>query len=172
MELTNLIINIFVAIGTVGAVVLSLWNIITENRPKYKVIKHETILNKDRYYTLEICNIGKIPFIIKNVGFSNHLEQSWYNFAEDILLIKKDYKDEDFSSKIEYKEFPVKLYPLESIQILITHEEVLKLKQNMKYKKVYIKIIFFDESKKKCKILMNEIDKFLENHNLVNNNGV
>lgn len=168
MELANLIVNIFVAIGTVGAVLIALWNIITENKPKYKIIKAETEEDNNLFYSIEICNVGKIPFIIKNVGFSNFLENKWEEISTEKLLIKKDYKDEYFGDKINWGKFPIKLHPLESLGILISKKEIIKLKENTNKKNANLKIIFFDECKKKVKIKIKEINDYLENYNHFN----
>lgn len=42
MEIANLIVNIFVAIGTIGAVIVALYLNYINSRPKLKILKLQT----------------------------------------------------------------------------------------------------------------------------------
>ena len=71
MELVNLIVNIFVAIGTIGAVIVALYLNYINTMPKFKIIKLYTEDDNKLYYSFQIFNKGSIEPIINQLGFSN-----------------------------------------------------------------------------------------------------
>ena len=71
MEIANLVINIFVAIGTIGAVIVALYLNYINSRPKLKILKLQTEDEKKLYFSFQIFNNGSYEPIVKQLGFSN-----------------------------------------------------------------------------------------------------
>lgn len=68
-QLANLIINTFIAIGTVGAVVFSLWYTVLSRREKAKVYVSSTITAgyQALYVNITIINSGVIDFRLSHM---------------------------------------------------------------------------------------------------------
>ena len=80
MEVANLIVNIFTAIGTVGAVIVSLALSQKKEKPKIKVMSGYVEMSKKEFYAICIFNndISK-SYSIKEIGYANKLEKKWVN---------------------------------------------------------------------------------------------
>ena len=70
MDVANLIVNIFTAIGTVGAVIVSLALSQKKEKPKIKVMSGYVEMSKKEFYAICIFNndISKRNYI-KEIGY-------------------------------------------------------------------------------------------------------
>lgn len=165
MEIANLIINIFVAIGTIGAVIAALYLNYISTKPKLKIIKINTEDRNKLYYSFKIFNKGNIEPIIKQLGFSNKKKMCWQKLGIKRSQYKKDFLDEILLDKITYYHFPVKLKSGEMLAILLDRYEMLDIKNNLKRGKIKLKLIFMDESRITIKLTTKEINNYLEESN-------
>ena len=150
MEIANLIVNIFVAIGTIGAVIVALYLNYINSRPKLKILKLQTFNN------------GSYEPIVKQLGFSNKKKMHWQKLGDIKRQYKKEFLDEEMLDKISYYHYPVKIKSGEMLGIMLNRNEVLDLKDNLKFNKVKLKLIFIDESRITIKLTKKEIDLYLE----------
>lgn len=157
MELANLIVNIFVAIGTIGAVIVALYLNYINTRPKIKIIK--------LYYTFQIFNNGSIEPIINQLGFSNKKKMCWQRLGIKRKQYKKEFIDEELLNKITCYHFPVKIKSGEMVGIILDRSEMLDIRDNLKNNKIKLKLIFIDESRITIKLTKKEIDLYLEESN-------
>ncbi|MDD3187718.1 MAG: hypothetical protein PHD02_04555 [Bacilli bacterium] len=93
MECANLIVNIFVAIGTVGAVVYSLYLSNENNKIKVNKMISTTTENNKKILTINIYNIDiSRPLLIKELGFANKIKNKWINVKRDSYkCLKRSY---------------------------------------------------------------------------------
>jgi hypothetical protein len=70
--------------------------------------------------------------------------------------------------KISYYHYPVKIKSGEMLGIMLKREEVQNLKDNIKYNKVKLKLIFIDESRITIKLTKKEINDYLEQSYMFN----
>jgi hypothetical protein len=70
-QLAQLIVSIFVAIGTIGSVVISLWFAIHSRREKAKITISSMIAmhTHERYINVSIVNTGSIDFRLSHIYF-------------------------------------------------------------------------------------------------------
>lgn len=162
MEIANFIINILVALGTIGAVIVALYLNYSNSKPKLKIVKVHTEDEDNLYYALQIFNNGSLEPIVKQLGFSNKKDMHWQKLGDKNKQYKKEFLDDNLLDKITYYHFPVKIKSGEMLGILINRKEMFDLKNNIKFNKLKLKLIFIDESRITIKITKKEIDKFLE----------
>ncbi len=162
MEIANLIINILVAIGTIGAVIVALYLNYKNSKPNLKILKLQTEDDKKLYFSFQIFNNGSYEPIIKQLGFSNKKKMHWQKLGDVKCQYKKEFLDEENLNILSYYHYPVKLKTGEMLGIMLNRKEVLDLKDNLKFKKVKLKLIFIDESRITIKVTKKEIDNYLE----------
>lgn len=162
MEIANFIINILVALGTIGAVIVALYLNYSNSKPKLKIVKVHTEDEDNLYYALQIFNNGSLEPIVKQLGFSNKKEMHWQKLGDKNKQYKKEFLDDNLLDQITYYHFPVKIKSGEMLGILLNRKEMFDLKNNIKFNKLKLKLIFIDESRITIKITKKEIDKFLE----------
>ena len=162
MDVANLIVNIFVAIGTIGAVIVALYLNYSNSRPKLKIVKVHTEMYDKLYYSFQIFNNGSFEPIVKQLGFSNKKEMHWQRLGTKNRQYKKEFLDEDLLDQITDYHFPVKIKTGEMLGILLNRDEMLDIKENITLKKVKLKLIFIDESRITITLRKKEIYKFLE----------
>ena len=114
------------------------------------------------YYALQIFNNGSLEPIVKQLGFSNKKEMHWKKLGDKNKQYKKEFLDDNLLDQITYYHFPVKIKSGEMLGILLNRKEMFDLKNNIKFNKLKLKLIFIDESIITIKITKKEIDKFLE----------
>ena len=103
MEIANLVINIFVAIGTIGAVIVALYLNYINSRPKLKILKLQTEDEKKLYFSFQIFNNGSYEPIVKQLGFSNKKKMHWQKLGDIKRQYKKEFLDEEMLDN--YKRF-------------------------------------------------------------------
>ena len=166
ISIINLILNFFIAIGTVGAVIVALYINYFNLIPKFKIIKEQTEIENDQnlYFSIRIINIGNVDSIITRIGFSNKKLMKFQTLGKSAQAkpYKKNYKDNRLLNKIDYFRFPVKVSCGEMINVLITKEEILEMKENLKFNKLCIRIFLANESVKKIYLTKKEINKYLK----------
>ena len=162
MEIANFISNILVALGTIGAVIVALYLNYSNSKPKLKIVKVHTEDEDNLYYALQIFNNGSLEPIVKQLGFSNKKEMHWQKLGDKNKQYKKEFLDDNLLDQITYYHFPVKIKSGEMLGILLNRKEMFDLKNNIKFNKLKLKLIFIDESRITIKITKKEIDKFLE----------
>lgn len=162
MNIANLIVNIFVAIGTIGAVVVSLYLNYANQRPKLKIVKIETEDNNNLYYALQIFNNGSFEPIINQLGFSNKKEVHWQKLGDLNGKYKKTFMTDNMLDEVVDYHFPVRLKSGEMIGILLNRDEMLSLKSNMRFNRIKLKLIFIDETRLTIKLTKKEVNKYLE----------
>ena len=165
MELANLIVNIFVAIGTIGAVIVALYLNYINTMPKFKIIKLYTEDDNKLYYSFQIFNKGSIEPIINQLGFSNKKKMCWQRLGIKRKQYKKEFIDEELLNKITYYHFPVKIKSGEMVGIILDRSEMLDIRDNLKNNKIKLKLIFIDESRITIKLTKKEVDLYLEESN-------
>ena len=102
MEIANLIVNIFVAIGTIGAVIVALYLNYINSRPKLKILKLQTEDEKKLYLSFQIFNNGSYEPIVKQLGFSNKKKMHWQKLGDIKRQYKKEFLDEEMLDKISF----------------------------------------------------------------------
>ncbi len=162
MAIANLIVNIFVAIGTIGAVIVALYLNYINSRPKLKILKLQTEDEKKLYLSFQIFNNGSYEPIVKQLGFSNKKKMHWQKLGDIKRQYKKEFLDEEMLDKISYYHYPIKIKYGEMLGIMLNRNEVIDLKDNLKFNKVKLKLIFIDESRITIKLTKKEIDSYLE----------
>ena len=162
MEIANFSINILIALGTIGAVIVALYLNYSNSKPKLKIVKVHTEDEDNLYYALQIFNNGSLEPIVKQLGFSNKKEMHWQKLGDKNKQYKKEFLDDNLLDQITYYHFPVKIKSGEMLGILLNRKEMFDLKNNIKFNKLKLKLIFIDESRITIKITKKEIDKFLE----------
>jgi hypothetical protein len=168
MEIANLIVNIFVALGTISAVIVALYLNYANGKPKLKILKVHTEDEKELYFSFQIFNNGSFEPIVKQLGFSNKKEMHWQKLGDMKRQYKKEFLDETMLDKISYYHYPVKIKSGEMLGIMLKREEVQNLKDNIKYNKVKLKLIFIDESRITIKLTKKEINDYLEQSYMFN----
>ena len=165
MDLANLIVNIFVAIGTIGAVIVALYLNYTNSKPKLKILKIHTEVDNKLLFAFQIFNNGSLEPIIRQLGFPNKKKMYWQRLGDKNRQYKKDFLDEDILDKITYYHFPVRIKSGEMVGILLNRQEILDIKDNLKYGHINLKLIFIDESRITIKLSKKEINEYLEESN-------
>ena len=134
----------------------------SNSKPKLKIVKVHTEDEDNLYYALQIFNNGSLEPIVKQLGFSNKIEMHWQKLGDKNKQYKKEFLDDNLLDQITYYHFPVKIKSGEMLGILLNRKEMFDLKNNIKFNKLKLKLIFIDESRITIKITKKEIDKFLE----------
>lgn len=150
MEVANLIVNIFTAIGTVGAVIVSLVLSQKKEQPKLKVISGYVEMSKKEFYAICIFNndISK-SYSIKEIGYADKLAKKWVNIdLSKIQCKKKDYnKIIDGHYKVVECYLNEKFEYGQELHIILTPKQIENLINSNKRKTVKIAIILLGENK-------------------------
>ena len=165
MEYIELIFNILTAIGTIGAVIVALYLNNVNSKPKLKVVKVYTEEQSELYFAFQIFNNGSFEPIVKQLGFSNKKKLKWQKLGDSKRQYKKEFLDEELLDKISYYHYPVKIKSGEMLGILLSRNEILDIRDNLRFGKIRLKLIFIDESRITIKLSRKEIDKYLEESN-------
>lgn len=165
MEFIRLIIEVFTAIGTVGAVIVALYINKINGKPKLKIIKVNTKCENKLYFAFQIFNSGCLEPIVSQLGFPNKKKMKWQKLGDSAMQYKKEFLEDDLLDKISYYHYPVKIKSGEMLGILLNRNEILDIRDNLKLGRVKLKLIFIDESKVTIKISKREIDDYLEESN-------
>lgn len=164
MDVANLIVNIFTAIGTVGAVIVSLVLSQKKEKPKLKVMSGYVEMSKKKFYAICIFNndISK-SYSIKEIGYANKNEKSWVNIHFSKLQCnKKDcnkiigghYKVVEcyLNEKFEYGQ---------ELQIILTPKQINDLVNSNKKRTVKIAIILIGENKIWLKVSKKQLKQYI-----------
>lgn len=165
MEYVELILNILSAIGTIGAVIVALYLNNVNSKPKLKIVKVHTEDQDKLYFAFQIFNNGSFEPIVKQLGFSNKKKMRWQKLGDSKRQYKKEFLDEKLLDKISYYHYPVKIKSGEMLGILLSRNEIIDIRDNLKFGKIKLKLIFIDESRISIKLNRKEINKYLEESN-------
>ena len=150
MEVANLIVNILTAIGTVGAVIVSLVLSQKKEQPNIKVMNGYVEMSKKEFYAICIFNndISK-SYSIKEIGYADKLAKKWVNIDFSKLQCKKkDYnKIIDGHYKVVECYLNKKFEYGQELHIILTPKQIENLINSNKRKTVKIAIILLGENK-------------------------
>lgn len=110
------------AIGTVGAVIVALWQILKPKKRKLVVntITSEDIITGKFEFTVTVDNVGDYPVIIKDCGFAQCLKDNGYQYIlnrNKSSLTRVKYIDIDLNKHIKNIQFPMTIKAGESALI-------------------------------------------------------
>ena len=164
MELANLIVNIFTAIGTVGAVIVSLVLSQKKEKPKLKVLNSYLEISKKKFFTICIFNndISK-NYSIKEIGYANKNEKRWVNIHfSQLQCNKKDYNEiVDGQYKVIKCYLNEKFEYGQELHIILTAKQIEGLINSNRRRTVKIAIILLGENKIWLKVSKKHLKQFM-----------
>ena len=106
--------------------------------------------------TIHASNVLKVRLAAEEYYFLNNQKE------KTSVISIGELKSLGLLDKVVDYRFPVRIKSGEMIGVLLDRKEMLDLKNNLKFRKIKLKLIFIDESRITIKLTKKEIDKYLE----------
>ena len=169
LDIANFIVNVFSAIGTVGAVILSLILASKKEKPKIIVDKNdfriETENETESFFSIAMMNNDlQRAYSIKEIGYKNSLLKKWVNlsFSKEQCQKKDDSKMENGQYKCIDCNLSDKFKCGQELYIVLNKKQVEDLITSNNKKSVKIAIIFLGEYKLWLKVSKKYLKQYVE----------
>lgn len=168
-EILSIIIQTFIAIGTVGAVIVSLWLSFKSDKPKIKLKYLINTENNPINFEMIVVNnsVGK-AISIKEIGIINN--KKWKPIEQQKIICLKKYYNEMQGNKYKTQQFILgeALNYGEELTMIIYQEVLEDIIKTTKKRKIKFVLIIVGEEKVCLNIKCKNIKNYLE----IKNKGV
>lgn len=155
----------FSAIGTVGAVIVSLFLSSKKDKPNIKVDKNEITIGNKNFFSIYLYNndIHK-EYSIKEIGYPNLKEKRWNSIALSKLQCKKKDYTQIVDGKYKCVECCLneKFCYGQELYIILKENDVRNMINSNNKRSVKISIIFLGESKICLKVSKKYLEQYIK----------